>query len=365
MVLPFFWLECYERAGGAAKRGDRRHLRRTERRTARQYSVLKITARAIVWAIVMLLAGAASAQSRTDEAREAQRRGAELHSQGDLQGALREFDRAASLVPEAPLTWVNRGLVNRALKNCPAAIDDFSRALALQPDLFNALYQRASCLGTIGATERAVEDYSRALALPGRNARFLAFYGRGDAYRRLGRLEESDADYTSVIALRTDTTALRSRAWVSFYRGRWREAYQDAAKYVHDTEAKEPDAAYAVILGTLALRRADQPAGASKFLQQWEPQLDSARWPAPVIGYLKSGDERALLAAAKDPGERTEARAYLGANLLAQGAQPRGVEMLRSVLRDGEPGYLEYDLAYHELRRLGLARPADRRQPVR
>src|SRR5215216_4724710 len=83
MTLPFLWLACYEPAGGAAKRGDRRRLRRTERRTDSQYSVLNITARVIAWLIAMLLAGAAFAQSRTDEARDAQRRGAELHSQGD------------------------------------------------------------------------------------------------------------------------------------------------------------------------------------------------------------------------------------------------------------------------------------------
>lgn len=258
--------------------------------------------------------------------------------------------------------WYDRGLAQRDQKNCRAAVADFGRAIELQPDYFQALYQRGNCRQVLGDYAGAVADYSRAVALPGRiDARFRAYYARGDAHRRLGELEPAYADYTQVIALRTDTAALRSRAWVSFYRGRWNEAYQDVAKYVHDTEAKEPDAAFAVVLGTLALRRAGKSAEAAKFVQSWRPRLDAARWPAPVIAYLESGDEPALRSAARAPGQRTEALAYVGADLLAKGSQARAVEILRQVLREGDPAYFEYDLAYHELRRLGLARPGEHR----
>jgi tetratricopeptide (TPR) repeat protein len=325
--------------------------------------VRKITALAITWVAAAAFGEAAWADQRLDDARQAQRRGAELHSQGDLQGALREFDRAVGLAPEAPLAWVNRGLVHRALKNCPAAIEDFSRALKLQPDYFNALYQRAACLAATGAAQRALEDYTRAIGLPGRiDARFIAFYGRGDVYRRLGRLEEAAADYSAVLAMRTDTTALRSRAWVSFYRGLWSDAFNDAARYLHDTEGKEPDAAYAVILGVLALRRGGDMQQARKFLQQWSDRVNAPRWPAAILAYLDTGAHAALLVLANDPGEITEARAYVGVNLIALREIPQGTAFLRQVVRDGEPSYLEYDLAYHELRRLGLARPQDHKR---
>src|SRR5213078_4120054 len=119
--------------------------------------------------------------------------------------------------------------------------------------------------------------------------------------------------------LRIDTAALRSRAWINFYRGRWNDAYREASKYVHDTEGKEPDAAYVVILGTLALRRDARPRDADDFLRKWQPKLDVNRWPAPIIAYLLGGDARTLLAAAREPGERTEARTYLAVDLLARG----------------------------------------------
>ena len=268
--------------------------------------------------------------------------------------------------PDSASTWYERGLQQRERKNCREAIADFGRALQLQPDHFQAWYQRGNCRQALGDYAGAVEDYSGAVAIPGRiDARFRAYFGRADAYRRLGELDRAHADYTQVIALRTNTAALRSRAWVSFYAGRWQDAYRDAEKYVHDTEAKEADAAYAVILGTLALRRSGMRERSAAFLQSWRPRLDRARWPAPVMAYLENGDQRALLAAAHAPGERTEARAYLGVDLLAAGQRARGIEILQEVLRGGEPGYFEYDLAYHELRRLNLASASDRRQPPR
>lgn len=314
----------------------------------------------------MLALGAApAALAQLDAAHDAQARGAKLHASGDLQGALREFDRVVELAPQSPFGWYNRGLVRRALKDCRSAIADFSRALELKADLFNALYQRGNCLQELGDYGEAVENYTSAIALPGQiHGRFLAHFARGDAFRRLGRLDEAHADYSRVAALRTDTAALRSRAWVSYYAGRWREAYQDLARHVHETQAKEPDAAYSVILGVLALRR--QGENGAKFLAEYERRLDAKAWPAPVLRYLKGTlDEQRLLATAQGVGQRTEALAYVGASLLAAGEQRRATALLRRVLREGEPGYLEYDLAYHELRRLGLATPAERRERSR
>ena len=92
---------------------------------------------------------------------------------------------------------------------------------------------------------------------------------------------------------------------------------------------------------------------------------DDTRKDRDVLAYLADGNEKRLLAAAKDAGQRTEARAYVGANLLARGERSRAVEILTKVLREDEAGYLEYDLAYYELERLGAATAADRRTPGR
>jgi tetratricopeptide (TPR) repeat protein len=330
-----------------------------------QYNVSKFThLLACALCIALGLAGMAVAQGQgSDAARDAHRRAVELQRKGDLEGALRELDRAVEVSPGSAAAWFNRGLARRALKDCRAAVKDFARALELRPDFFNALYQRGNCRQALGSSQLAIEDYSRAAALPGRiDARFLAYFGRADAYRRLGRLEEADADYTQVIAMRTDTTALRSRAWVRFYRGLWSEAFADAARHLHETEGKEPDAAYSLILGVLALRRGGDMQQARKFLNEWGARVKADPWPGAILAYLDTGADAALLAVASNPAETTEARAYVGSNLLALRQVPRGVELLRQVVRDGDPSYLEYDLAYHELRRLGLVSPAEHKR---
>lgn len=317
-------------------------------------------------AAVAVLAVAASsiALSQHDEAREAQARGADLHRSGDLRGALHEFDRVIRLAPQSPLAWYNRGLVRRELRDCRGALADFSRALELEANNFNALYQRGNCLQVVGDFSAAIDDYTRAIALPGQiHARFLALFARGDASRRLGRLDGAYADYTRVLQLRTDTTALRSRGWVNYYRGRWREAFADMAKYMHDTDGKEPDAAYALIVGALALHRSNEAGEAAGFIARWAPLLNLQKWPDPVLKFLNgSFGEDALLAAATESGQRTEALAYAGASLLGGERREHGIGLLRRVLREGDPGFLEYDLAYHELRRAGLASVSDRRE---
>lgn len=300
-----------------------------------------------------------------EDAKAAQTRGAALHRKGDLQGALREFDRAVRLAPRSELAWYNRGLVRRDLKDCRAAVGDFDHALEVQPRFFNALYQRGNCRQQLGEYEAAIADYSRAIELPGRaDAGFIAYFGRADAYRRMGRLDEAYRDYSAVSQVRNDTRALRSRAWVECYRGRWRECHADAARYLAETGGAEPDAPYAVILGMIALRRAGDTAAAAAFAQKWQPERPPAAWPGPVLAYLQGATgEKALLSAARDAGQRTEAGAYIGQNLLWKGEARRAIDVLRRVLREGDARFFEYDLAYHELRRLGAAQPHDRRPP--
>jgi tetratricopeptide (TPR) repeat protein len=317
-----------------------------------------------VLAAAIALGAALGASAQQDQAREAQRRGAELHRSGDLEGALREFEQVVRLAPQAPLGWYNRGLVKRDLKDCRGAIADFSRALELEPAHFNSLYQRGRCRQALGDDSGALPDLTRAAAQPGQvHARFMAYFARADAYRRLGRLDEAHADYTYVLELRTDTTARRSRGWVSLYRGRLREAADDFIRYMHDTEGKEPDAPYATIAAVLALRRLRQGDEAAKLLERWTPRLNAKAWPAPVLEFLRGNlAEERLIASASGAGQKTEALAYAGMAALADGGAERGYRLLRRVLREGDPAYLEYDLAYYELRGAGRATPADRKE---
>ena len=310
----------------------------------------------------MIVLGTGAAAAQPEEAWRAQQRGIELYRQGNPLGALREFDEQVRLSPEAAAGWYYRGLMKRDLDDCLGALSDFSRALAIQPAFFNALFQRGRCLQRLGDDGPAADDYTRAVQIAGQlHPRFLAFFARADAYRRLGRLEEALSDYTTVLGLRTDTTARRSRGWVYAYLNRWSDAYDDMSSYLHDTEGKEPDAVYAAIVANLALRRMGRQDDAGRLLESWRSRLALKAWPAPALEYLTGRlPEREFLEAAAGAAQVTEALAYVGVALLGDG-DPRGFDMLAKVLKDGDPAFLEYDLAYYDLLRAGRATPLDRK----
>jgi len=298
-----------------------------------------------------------------DAFNEANTRGARLRLGGDLPGALREFNRVIELAPDSPIGWYNRGLVRRDQRDCRSAIEDFSTALQRDPRFFGAWYHRGNCRQSLGEFGAAMADYSRAIELPGRvDGRFLAYLARGDAARRSGEPERALADYTRVAELRTDTAVLHSRAWVNLYLGRWKPAFDDAARFLRDGEGKEPGSPYAALVAYIALRRVGERAKADAFLDEWSKRFDPKAWPAPVWRYLRGAlDGEGLVAAAATAGEQTEARSYLGVGLLLSGDRGRGVEALEYVLERGDARYWEYDLAFYELKRLGLVSGAIKR----
>lgn len=317
---------------------------------------------AIALAAVLAAAAPAAAQL-SGAANEANRRGAQLGQRGDLDGALREFSRVIELAPESPIGWYNRGLVRRDQGDCRSAAGDFSRVLERDARHSGALYHRGNCMQALGDSGAAAADYTRVIELPGRvDGRFLAHRARGDVLRRSGALEQALADYTRVAELRADTTALRSRAWVQLYLGRWKEAHDDAARFLREGQGKEAASPYVALVGHIALRRLGQRAVADAFLDEWAKRFNAEAWPAPVLRHLRGTlGSRELAAAAGTPGETTEAQVYIGVGLLLANERAQGVKVLKGVLERGEPQYWEYDLAFYELRRLGEVSGAIRR----
>lgn len=95
------------------------------------------------------------------------------------------------------------GLAEQAAGRYARAVESFSRALATgtlsQTERVLALYDRGVARDALGQTLEAIEDYSEVLRL---NAEFApAFNNRGNAYRRLGRIEEATRDYLAAVKI--------------------------------------------------------------------------------------------------------------------------------------------------------------------
>jgi len=90
-------------------------------------------------AIVAVVAIAAPAHAGNQEdARDAMQRGIEALDAGDPQGALSEFEKAISLVPDAPVPYRYKGLALERLGRWQEAIDSYNVYLEKRPDTAEA-----------------------------------------------------------------------------------------------------------------------------------------------------------------------------------------------------------------------------------
>lgn len=116
---------------------------------------------------------------------------------GDLEGALGDFDEAIALNPAKATAYFNRGFLFNSLGKFEAAIHDFSEAIELLPDYDEAYFQRGNSYRQRGDFQRAVQDYSQAIRI---NPYCIkAYYKRADSRAELGDHPGALTDYSQVI----------------------------------------------------------------------------------------------------------------------------------------------------------------------
>jgi tetratricopeptide (TPR) repeat protein len=85
--------------------------------------------------------------------------------QGDLDGAIRAFDRAIAAEPDLALAYLNRGLAWQARGDLGRALADLNRAVARDRTGARAYYHRSRLHRARGDAARAEADAERAIAL--------------------------------------------------------------------------------------------------------------------------------------------------------------------------------------------------------
>jgi tetratricopeptide (TPR) repeat protein len=117
--------------------------------------------------------------------------------EGDLEGALADYDRVLELSPLAGRAYTNRGRVRSELGDSDGAVADFTRAIELDPTDAIARCNRGICAWNMKRSGDALADFSEAIRL--RPDYWNAYSNRGIAYLRAGRLPEAITDFTVVI----------------------------------------------------------------------------------------------------------------------------------------------------------------------
>jgi tetratricopeptide (TPR) repeat protein len=270
---------------------------------------------------------------------------------GQYDDAKQDFDDAVKLDPTFAMAYLHRGLLLSKLGRQDDAIHDFNKAIELQPNAVRAYVGLASAHDALGHLENALSDYDMAIRLNPRDA--AVHRDRGNARRASGDWDGAIADFASVIALEPrNSDAYISRGWLLYITG-LPGAESDARTYLDLKGERDPFAPYMAILGALAARRAGHEAEARVFLDGALADHSTGPWPAPVLRYLRRIEPaKSLLESARTDTQKTEARVFLGVDLLQSGDRKAAFEHLRWVRDQGVKHSIATDLARETLRRM-------------
>ncbi|MGH9934724.1 MAG: tetratricopeptide repeat protein [Blastocatellia bacterium] len=186
---------------------------------------------------------AQTASPRANSTEDFFKRGVARYLQGNLEGALRDFDRAidiattispgayasnhvGSIFPEPAVIRYNRGVTRYDLRDWDGAIADLDEALMLNPLRVMAWIKRGNARFNKGDLDDAINDYNQALRLDPRSV--VALNNRGLAWQNKGKLDAALSDYARALELDPRlTVALNNRAGIKHDRGDLRGALND------------------------------------------------------------------------------------------------------------------------------------------
>jgi tetratricopeptide (TPR) repeat protein len=207
--------------------------------------LLFITLLAIAGLALLRLSGelAQTRQPRPNSTEDFFNRGVARYQQGDLEGAMRDFDRAVEIAstispgafaanhigaisPEPAVILYNRGVTRYDLREWDGAIADFDESLMLNPLRVMAWIKRGNARFNKGDLDEAINDFNLALRLDPRS--IIALNNRGLAWQNKGKLDAALGDYARALELDPRlTVALNNRAGIKHDRGDLRGALDD------------------------------------------------------------------------------------------------------------------------------------------
>ena len=120
-------------------------------------------------------------------------RGIEKAKNGDLDGAIADFNRAAELDPKNDAPYYNRAQAKRMKNDTAGAVADYTKAIELGSTNPAAYNNRANVRAETNDRDGAIADYTRAIELKPDYAR--AYYNRAVLKKEKGDKTGAEADY--------------------------------------------------------------------------------------------------------------------------------------------------------------------------
>jgi tetratricopeptide (TPR) repeat protein len=127
------------------------------------------------------------------------RRAVARQTKGDWDGALADYNALLVIKPDDANAFSNRGFVRQTRGDLDGALADYTEALAHDPKIAVAYYNIGLIKVRRGDVDGGIEAYNRALDINPSLTR--AYYNRGKAKSAEGNLEGAIADYTQALNL--------------------------------------------------------------------------------------------------------------------------------------------------------------------
>jgi tetratricopeptide (TPR) repeat protein len=128
--------------------------------------------------------------------------GAVLKGLGRLDLSIEAYTKALSIKPDYAEAYNNMGNALKEQGKLEEAIEAFNKSLAIKPDYAKAYYNMGNALSDLGKLEEAIEAYNKALVIKPDNAE--ACYNMGNALKEQGKLEEAIEAYNKALAIKPD-----------------------------------------------------------------------------------------------------------------------------------------------------------------
>ena len=129
-------------------------------------------------------------------------RGVAYKVKGEYDLALKDYDQAIQLNPNAASHYNNRGIIYRLKHDYDRAIADYDEAIWLKGDYVAAFYNRALAYVDKRDYDRALSDFEVVLKFNPKSA--LALYARGWMLLKKGDTEAGNADIAAAKAINPD-----------------------------------------------------------------------------------------------------------------------------------------------------------------
>ncbi|MEZ6242238.1 MAG: tetratricopeptide repeat protein [Phycisphaerales bacterium] len=144
---------------------------------------------------------------RVTQGNEAVTKGQALRSQGDLEAALKEFERAIAVNPAMTVAYIGAGEIHRTQGNLPEAERLYGRAAQLEPRNFDAQYGHGLVLQLMNRIADAIRAYLRALEI--RPGDFEANLNIATAYLQVGDPQLGQLYAQRAVAVKPDSGEAR------------------------------------------------------------------------------------------------------------------------------------------------------------